>query len=263
MHHNNGSGTLNGNQTGTPEARPQPIPSSQGVGGASPHPASLGAAHECAEGLRPQASAEHPGRRAPDRSSGFHSADDLIAATLSLRLPRQPPTPEGGRRSYAQKLRDVRWKRRRDDLLRQRNYTCCECAQPLTTGTMDLQVHHVVYISGLDPWDYPDELLLVVCPEHHRVRAALEQAIYLEVGQHLATRDIPELQRQPVYAFFEDDPLLAHLPGWMQDLLSYPPNQPEPVTIGCEKTSCPLKERIHLRLAAAGVELTDAQKQRA
>ena len=262
MHHNNDGGTLNGNQAGPPEARPQPVPGSQGVGGAPPHPASLGAAHECAERIRPQASAGHPGRGALDRSPGFRAAKDLIAAALSQRIPRSSAS-EGGWVNYAQKRRDVRWKRRRDDLLRQRNYTCCECDQPLTTGTMDLQVHHVVYISGLDPWDYPDELLLVVCDQHHQERAALEQAIYVEVGKHLATRDIPELQRQPVYAFFEDDPLLAHLPGWMQDLLSYPLNQPEPVTIGCEKTSCPLREKIHQRLAAAGVELTDAQRQRA
>ncbi|MBE7157208.1 MAG: hypothetical protein INR62_02010, partial [Rhodospirillales bacterium] len=42
------------------------------------------------------------------------------------------------RLTYAEKLRDVRWKRRRDDLLRQSNYTCCECCQPLESGEMDL-----------------------------------------------------------------------------------------------------------------------------
>lgn len=151
----------------------------------------------------------HPGRRPLDRSPGFRAAEAHIAATLSQRIPR-PPAPEGGWVSYTQKLRDVRWKRRRDDLLRQRNYTCCKCAQPLTSGTMDLQVHHVVYIPGLAPWDYPDELLLIVCPSYHRERAALEQAIYVEVGKHLATLAIPELQRQPVDAFFEGDPLLAY-----------------------------------------------------
>ena len=55
--------------------------------------------------------------------------------------------------SYAEKLQDVRWKRKRDDLLRASGYTCCECGEPLTQGTMDLQVHHVVYISCLEPWD--------------------------------------------------------------------------------------------------------------
>ena len=148
----------------------------------------------------------------------------------------------------------MRWQRRRNDLLLRRNYTCCECNRPLTAGTMDLEVHHVLYIPGLAPWDYPDELLLVVCRWHHRERAAIEQAIYVQVGQHLATRDIPELQRQPVYAFFENDPLLAHLPSWMQDALSYPPNHPERVTIGCEKTACPLRAKIQQRLIALGIE---------
>ena len=146
--------------------------------------------------------------------------------------------------------------RRRDDLLLRRNYTCCECKRPLTTGKMDLQVHHVVYIPSLAAWDHPDELLLVVCASHHRERAAIEQAIYIMVGQHLATRDIPELQRQPIYAFFEDDPLLAHLPGWMQDALSYPSNHPERVTIGCETTACPLREKIQQRLIMLGIEPT-------
>ncbi len=256
MHHNYDGGTLNGNQAGPPEARPEPISGSQGVGCPSAYPASVGAANERATGIRPQAPAEHSGRRTPGGSSRFHTTDDLIAATLEERV-RRSPVPGEEKASYSQKLRDVRWKRRRDGLLRQRSYTCCECVQPLVAGTMDLQVHHVLYIPGLDPWDYPDELLLVVCAWHHRVRAALEQAIYLGVGKHLASRDIPELQQQPVYAFFEDDPLLAHLPGWMQDLLSYPLNQPERVTIGCEKTACPLREKIYERLAAAGVECPD------
>lgn len=131
------------------------------------------------------------------------------------RLPEQP------RLTYAEKLRDVRWKRRRDDLLRRSNYTCCECCEPLTTGTMDLQVHHVVYITALDPWDYPDELLVVVCDWHHRERQAVEQAIYAEVGKHLATLDLAEMRRQPIRAFFQDDSTLDYLPVWQRELLRY------------------------------------------
>ena len=41
------------------------------------------------------------------------------------------------KQSYSEKLQDVRWKRKRDDLLRASGYTCCECAEPLTQGTMD------------------------------------------------------------------------------------------------------------------------------
>ena len=86
---------------------------------------------------------------------------------------------------------------------------------------MDLQVHHVVYISGLSPWEYPDDLLLVVCDRHHKERAAIEQAIYVEVGKHLATLDLEELRRQPIYAFFEADSTLDYLPLWMRELLRY------------------------------------------
>lgn len=141
--------------------------------------------------------------------------------------PPNAPSPAHSQRqgmpklTYAEKLRDVRWKRRRDDLLRRSNYTCCECHTPLTSGTMDLQVHHVVYISCLDPWDYPDELLLVVCDWHHKERQAVEQAIYVEVGKHLATLDIGEMRRQPLYAFFEDDSTLDYFPAWQREHLRW------------------------------------------
>jgi 5-methylcytosine-specific restriction endonuclease McrA len=123
--------------------------------------------------------------------------------------------------TYAEKLADVRWKRKRDEMLRRSNYTCCECGAPLVSGTMDLQVHHVVYISCLEPWDYPDELLLVVCDWHHRERQAVEQAIFVEVGKHLATLDVSEMRRQPIYAFFEEDSTLNYLPLHMRELLRY------------------------------------------
>jgi len=146
---------------------------------------------------------------------------------------RQPPKEfraslNKPRLTYAEKLRDVRWKRRRDDLLRQSGYTCCECGTPLTTGTMDLQVHHVVYITALEPWDYPSELLVVVCDWHHRERQAVEQAIYAAVGKHLATLDIHEMRRQPIYAFFEDDSTLDYLPLGMRKLLRYNHERSDP-----------------------------------
>jgi 5-methylcytosine-specific restriction endonuclease McrA len=139
---------------------------------------------------------------------------------------RQPPKEfrawsNTGKLTYAEKLRDVRWKRRRDELLRRRNYTCCECGTPLTRGTMDLQVHHVVYVACLDPWDYPDELLLVVCTWHHKERQAVEQAIYVEVGKHLATLDIHAMRRQPIYAFFREDSTLDCLPLSLREWLRY------------------------------------------
>jgi 5-methylcytosine-specific restriction endonuclease McrA len=39
-------------------------------------------------------------------------------------------TPVKARPTYAEKLADVRWKRKRDEMLRRSNYTCCECGTP-------------------------------------------------------------------------------------------------------------------------------------
>lgn len=203
MQNSNHRGTLNGNQASPPQAGLEPVSGRQGMGRAAPHPASLGAGHELAARLRPQAPTPYPGRRATGPES----------------------CGAGPRLSYAEKLRDVRWKRRRDDLLRARNYTCCECGTPLIAGTMDLQVHHVVYIANLAPWDYPDELLVIVCNQHHQERQAVEQAIYLEVGKHLATLDVQAMLRQPIYAFFAEDATLGCLPVWMQDFLCYQEQQ--------------------------------------
>ena len=127
----------------------------------------------------------------------------------------------GDKLTYLEQLRDVRWKRKRDEMLRRAEYTCCECGVPLTEGPLDLQVHHVAYISCLPLWDYPDELLLVVCDWHHKERQAVEQAIYVEVGKHLATLDIHDLRRQPIYTFFEEDSTLLFLPEWQRELLRY------------------------------------------
>ena len=139
---------------------------------------------------------------------------------------RQPPKEfraslNRPRLTYAEKLRDVRWKRRRDDLLRRSNYTCCECCEPLTTGTMDLQVHHVVYITCLDPWDYLDELLLVVCDWHHKERQAVEQAIYAAVGKHLATLDLHDMRRQEIFHYFTEDSTLDCLSIALRERLRY------------------------------------------
>ena len=139
---------------------------------------------------------------------------------------RQPPKEFRARLSvprppWREQLRDVRWKRRRDELLRRSNWTCCECGTPLTEGHMDLQIHHVVYLSCLPAWDYPDELLVVVCDWHHKERQAVEQAIYAEVGRHLATLNIADMRRQPIYAFFAEESTLDFYPAWQREYLRW------------------------------------------
>lgn len=65
--------------------------------------------------------------------------------------------------AYAAKLRDPRWQRRRLEVLNRDDWTCRKCF-----GSEDtLHVHHRRYITGREPWDYPDELLVTLCEMCH------------------------------------------------------------------------------------------------
>lgn len=46
------------------------------------------------------------------------------------------------------------------------NFKCVECG----TDEKELQVHHEKYISGNEPWEYPDELLITLCCDCHKAK---------------------------------------------------------------------------------------------
>ena len=76
---------------------------------------------------------------------------------------RDPPG-QSGATSYAEKLKDPRWKSRRMEILVRDKGRCVACGSPHW-----LQVHHKEYISGLEPWEYPDELLETLCRRCHEI----------------------------------------------------------------------------------------------
>ena len=47
----------------------------------------------------------------------------------------------------------------------------------------------------------------------------------MEVGKHLATLDLCQMRRQPIYAFFEDDSTLEHCSAWQREMLRYERDQ--------------------------------------
>ena len=71
--------------------------------------------------------------------------------------------------TYAEKLLDPRWQKKRLCILERDKWTCQDCGA--TTKTF--HVHHLDYINGKDPWEYPDEYLTSLCYECH---AAIEEA---------------------------------------------------------------------------------------
>lgn len=64
---------------------------------------------------------------------------------------------------YADKLKDPRWQKKRLEVFERDEWRCQSCQDTETT----LCVHHLRYISGHDPWDYPNELLITLCETCH------------------------------------------------------------------------------------------------
>lgn len=66
--------------------------------------------------------------------------------------------------TYSEKLKDPRWQRRRLDILNRDNFTCKVCE----STDNQLHVHHAYYVSGREPWEYPDWSLQTICAGCHK-----------------------------------------------------------------------------------------------
>lgn len=68
----------------------------------------------------------------------------------------------GGKDSYAQKLKDPRWKSLRRQVLELHGHKCLLC------GKKAWQVHHQFYVRGKEPWEYDIEDLTPLCGRCHQ-----------------------------------------------------------------------------------------------
>lgn len=64
---------------------------------------------------------------------------------------------------YGQMLRDPRWQKKRLEIMGRDKFACRLCWDDAST----LNVHHLWYARGAEPWDYPDTALVTVCDSCH------------------------------------------------------------------------------------------------
>ena len=64
--------------------------------------------------------------------------------------------------SYAEKLKDPRWQKKRLEILNRDSFTCLCCGSTKKT----LHIHHRYYLK-VDPWDYPNDALDTLCESCH------------------------------------------------------------------------------------------------
>jgi len=67
--------------------------------------------------------------------------------------------------TYAEKLKDPRWQRKRLEILQRDDFTCRVC----NSETKTLHVHHIRYFKGREPWEYKEFYLVTLCEDCHKL----------------------------------------------------------------------------------------------
>ena len=64
---------------------------------------------------------------------------------------------------YLIKIKYQKWIAKRNSILKRDNWTCSLCR-----SNNDLHIHHKFYISGNEPWDYKNSVLVTLCSICHK-----------------------------------------------------------------------------------------------
>ena len=65
---------------------------------------------------------------------------------------------------YSQKLQDVNWQKKKNEIQIRDQFTCQKCGDKENM----VDVHHRHYLKDRDPWDYPNQLLVLLCRKCHQ-----------------------------------------------------------------------------------------------
>lgn len=108
---------------------------------------------------------------------------------IAASKPQEPP-----RTTYAEKLRDPRWQKKRLEVMEFDGFTCRRCGAKDKT----LNVHHMFYEKGKAPWEYDFQTLITLCEGCHasvedfELKVSLAYVavapINLEVASHLLAK---------------------------------------------------------------------------
>jgi len=86
-------------------------------------------------------------------------------------------------KTYAEKLRDPRWQKKRLQILERDEWTCQDCKDTEST----LHVHHFYYERGKNPWEYPDKHLITLCKPCHEWQEETQLEVLKRISDHKFT----------------------------------------------------------------------------
>ncbi len=64
---------------------------------------------------------------------------------------------------YSDKLKYPKWQKKRLEIMGRDSFKCSNC----NTDKIELQVHHLDYFPSLEPWEYPNDMLITLCEPCH------------------------------------------------------------------------------------------------
>jgi hypothetical protein len=73
--------------------------------------------------------------------------------------------------TYAEKLKDPRWQKKRLEILERDKWTCKACGDKERT----LHVHHIFYLPHIDPWEIHNGLLITLCEKCHHPKPCVPE----------------------------------------------------------------------------------------
>lgn len=86
-----------------------------------------------------------------------------MLGVASCRGRNQHPLFLPPRMTYAEKLKDPRWQKKRLEVLGRDNFTCLMCGDTET----ELHIHHEYYPNSMNPWDIDIDDLTTYCKHCH------------------------------------------------------------------------------------------------
>lgn len=90
-------------------------------------------------------------------------------------------------KTYAEKLRDPRWQKKRLEVMERDKFCCRRCYDRDST----LNVHHFAYRRGLAPWEYRNNELVTLCEDCHKLVGS--EDLGMELGRLRAERIHPDV----------------------------------------------------------------------
>lgn len=85
--------------------------------------------------------------------------------------------------AFFAKYQHPKWQKRRLEVMANSDFSCSDCGNKDQT----LNVHHVSYIKGRDPWDYGDDELRCLCSACHAQRHTDDDRFKAALHKHKST----------------------------------------------------------------------------